>query len=64
MASSNGLCLSSICRDRSEAMGFGNHMHGVSEINPCGVVFFAAEVAFCVFAAVQQWNHFAFKVRY
>ena len=46
MASSNGLCLSSICRDRSEAMGLGNHMHGVSLRDPRGSVF-AAEVAFC-----------------
>ena len=41
MTSNNGLCLSLICQDRSVAMGFGNHMHGVS----CGAVF-AAEVAF------------------
>ena len=37
MASNNGLCLSLICRDRSEAMGFGSHMHGVA----CGSVFAA-----------------------
>ena len=41
MTSNNGLCLSLICQYRSVAMGFGNHMHGVS----CGAVF-AAEVAF------------------
>ena len=62
MASSNGLCLSSICRDRSEVMGF-NDMHVVTERDPCGAVF-AAEVAFFLFASMQQWNHFAFKVRY
>ena len=43
MVSSNGLCLSSICRDRSEVMGF-NDMHVVTERDPC-VAVFAAEVA-------------------